>query len=120
MRLISQDGRIDLPYERFIISVNMQKQSEIIAWTDENISDDECIVLAIYSLSEKAFKVMEMLRSAYAGLPVILQNVEYTEDVIEKLKNTNIVCSKIDSQPSKIEYLNNGYFQFPKDEDVEV
>ena len=65
MRVISQNGMIDVPYERFIISVNMQEQSEIIAWTGNHISDDECIVMASYSTKEKAIKAMEMLRDTY-------------------------------------------------------
>ena len=65
MRVISQNGTIDVPYERFVISVNMQEQSEIIAWTGNHISDDECIVMASYAIEEKAEKAMEMLIDTY-------------------------------------------------------
>ena len=96
MRIISQDGTIDVPYERFIISVNMQNQGEIIAWTGNNISDDECIVMAIYSSREKAEKAMEMLRNVY---------LEY-----EKGMSTEYWFA----------FNFPKVFQFPQDEDVEV
>lgn len=95
MRIISQDGTLDLPYERFVISVNMQNQGEIIAWTGNHISDDECIVMAVYSSFAKAQKAMEMLH--------------------EKYERYEIACS---------EYTVNWFdfpkiFQFPADEDLE-
>ena len=123
MRIISQSGTIDMPYERFIISVNMQNQGEIIAWTGNNISDDECIVMAIYSSREKAEKSMEMLRTAYTGR--FVTNADISDDFNEQLKELmkggfGTVIVK-DTNDSRVEFDNlNGYFQFPKDEDVEV
>lgn len=67
MRIISQDGMIDVPYEQFIISLNTQDMHEVIAWTGENIKDDECITLAYYFTESRARKAMEMLRTAYQG-----------------------------------------------------
>ena len=123
MRIISQSGTIDMPYERFIISVNMQNQGEIIAWTGNNISDDECIVMAIYSSREKAEKSMEMLRTAYTGR--FVTNADISDDFNEQLKELmkggfGTVIVK-DTDDSRVEFNNlNGYFQFPQDEDVEV
>ena len=123
MRIVSQDGAIDMPYERFIISVNMQNQGEIIAWTGNNISDDECIVMAIYSSREKAQKAMEILRNAYAGR--FVTNADVPDDFNEQLKELmkggfGTVIVK-DTNDSRVEFNNlNGYFQFPQDEDVEV
>ena len=97
MRIISQDGAIDIPYERFIISVNMQNQGEIIAWTGNNISDDECIAMAIYSSSEKAQKAMEILREKY-------------KDYAKATNKSNFF--------TMFDYPK--VFQFPQDEDVEV
>lgn len=122
MRLISQDGTIDVPYERFVISVNMQNQGEIIAWTGNNISDDECIVMAVYSSYDKAQKAMEMLRTAYAGR--FVTNADISDDFNEQLKELmkggfGTVIVK-DTNDSRVEFDNlNGYFRFPKDEDVE-
>lgn len=123
MRLISQDGTIDVPYERFVISVNMQNKGEIIAWTGNHISDDECIVMAVYSSYAKAQKAMEMLRTAYTGR--FVTNADISDDFNEQLKEvmkhgfgTVIVNDRCDS---RVEFNNlNGYFQFPQDEEVEV
>lgn len=123
MRIISQDGMIDVPYERFIISVSMQNQGEVIAWTGNSISDDECIVMAVYSSLVKVQKAMEMLREAYAGLPIVMQNIKISEDVakiFERFKKQGICIQTADNEPSKVEYINNGYFQFPSDDEVEV
>ena len=61
-----------------------------------------------------------MLRNAYVGMPVIMQNVEVADEVIEKLKKQNVICAKLPEEKSSIEYVNNTYFKFPKDNDVEV
>lgn len=123
MRLISQDGTIDVPYERFVISVNMQNKGEIIAWTGNHISDDECIVMAVYSSFAKAKKAMEMLQTAYAGK--FVTNADISEDFNERLKELmkgsfGTVLVK-ETNDCRVEFNNlNGYFQFPQDEDVEV
>lgn len=110
MRIISQDGTIDIPYERFIISVNMQNQGEIIAWTGNNISDDECIAMAIYSSREKAQKAMEMLREHH-------EKVAFLKTII----NTEIGASFVRGlSENDFDKMTRNYFQFPKDEDVEV
>lgn len=104
MRIISQDGTLDLPYECFVIGVNMQNQGEIIAWTGNHISDDECIVMAVYSSFAKAQKAMEMLRE------------EYYKHIFGKggaMATANFYVPPFAFIPPKI-------FQFPKDEDLEV
>ena len=123
MRIISQNGAIDIPYERFVISVNMQNQGEIIAWTGNNISDDECIVMAIYSSRENAQKATEMLRTAYTGRFVTNANVpdDFNEQLKELMKGGFGTVIVKDTNDSRVEFNNlNGYFQFPHDEDVEV
>lgn len=78
--------------------------------------------VAKYSIQEKAMKAMEMLRSAYTGMPVVFQNIEPSEKFRELLEitKTNGIITITDDKKSKIEYVNNVIFQFPKDEDVEV
>lgn len=121
MRIISQDGTIDIPYDRYVISTNMQDSKEIIAWSDVNISSDDCIVLANYSSSEKSFNAMKMVREAYMGLPVVFQNTNIDDSVLESFKNHNVVLLKsYDNPQSKVEYVNSGIFQFPKDDEIEV
>lgn len=65
MRVISQDGTIDIPYEQVVI----QRFVKDIYFLNKNLigvellTDD--IVIASYSTEEKAEKAMEMLREAY-------------------------------------------------------
>ena len=79
--------------------------------------------MAEYGSKEKAKKAMEMLRDAYVGMPIVMQNVDVSEDVVkqfEKLKNSGIIVQTMNNEPSKVEYVNNCIFQFPKDDEIEV
>lgn len=58
MRVISQDGTIDLPYEQVIIT----RHDKSIYLMEHLTSDVE---IAKYSTEEKAKKAMEMLREEY-------------------------------------------------------
>ena len=121
MRLISQDGMIDVPYENVCISINYRNKNQITAWNFD-CEDYKIVSMAIYSTEAKALKVMEMIRNAYCGLPIIMKNVDISDGVIETLKDlkkNGIIFQKVEEKPS-VEYVNNTYFKFPKDEDVEV
>lgn len=65
MRVISQDGMIDIPYEMVVI----QRFQEKIYFLNKNLTGVEHPVddvqLAEYSTSEKAEKAMEMLKERY-------------------------------------------------------
>ena len=121
MRIISQDGTMDVPYESSFVYINGRYPKAIYVQT---IGDEEQTGFAEYSTPEKAKKAMEMLRNAYTGSVAIFQNVEPTNEVVKALKrqDTEIVCASIDNQPSEIKLENhqNFYFQFPKDDEVEV
>lgn len=120
MRVISQDGRLDFPYEESVIFINPVDASEVRMVA---IGDDDDGMIAKYSTEKKAKKAMEMLRSAYTGSVVMFQNVEPTEEVKKSLerRNTEIICASIDNQPSEIKFENhqNFYFQFPAEEELE-
>ena len=64
MRLISQDGMIDIPYENACVSINYRNKNQIIAW---NFGCENCEIatMATYSTEAKALKVMEMLQKQY-------------------------------------------------------
>ena len=118
MRVISQDGRLDFPYERSIVFLSPKDATivQILA-----IGDDEAGTLAKYSTAEKAKKAMEMLRTAYTGMPIVMQNIDISEDVakeFERLKKCGIMV-RAENQPSKIEYISNAVFQFPAEEELE-
>lgn len=65
MRVISQDGTIDIPYEMVVI----QRFQEKIYFLNKNLTGVERLIddmqLAEYSTVEKAEKAMEMLREKY-------------------------------------------------------
>ena len=65
MRVISQDGTIDMPYEQVVI----QRFKNDIYFLNKNLTGVERLVndmvVATYSTEEKAKKAMEMLRSDY-------------------------------------------------------
>lgn len=114
MRVISQHGNVDLPYEQIVVCHAMES---VIALYNGNK-----YVLGEYSSKEKAYKAMEMLREAYAGMPIVMQNVDISEDVaeeFERLKKCGVMV-RAENQPSKVDFINNAVFQFPQDDDVEV
>ena len=84
MRIISQDGSTDIPYENFVFGI--VKDNYIVAVRDTVARPSEVAngVVAKYSTEEKAEKAMEMLHDEWS------------------------------------DFAQNGLFQFPKDEDVEV
>lgn len=114
MRIISQGGHSDLPYEQTTICMSGE---DILA----RFGDKE-YMMGQYKTVEQAEKVMDMLHKAYIGMPVILQNVEITDELKEQFKNglrTGIVVLGKDEEPPKIDLLDNSVFRFPKAEDVE-
>ena len=114
MRVISQHGNVDLPYEQIVVCHAMES---VIA-----LYNGEKYVLGEYSSKEKAYKAMEMLREAYAGMPIVMQNVDVSEDVaeeFERLKKCGIMV-RAENQPSKVNFINNAVFQFPQDDEIEV
>ena len=64
MRLISQDGKVDLPYEQFAVAIDATTETAILAFP-AGVDDDTYFNLAEYSTKEKAKKVVEMLRTEY-------------------------------------------------------
>lgn len=114
MRIISQHGNVDLPYEQIAVCHAMES---VIA-----LYNGEKYVLGEYSSKEKSYKAMEMLRKAYVGMPIVMQNVDVSEDVakkFERLKKCGVMV-RAENQPSKVECVSNAIFQFPQDDEIEV
>nr|DAE27707.1 MAG TPA: hypothetical protein [virus sp. ctpeS3] len=57
MRVISQHGNVDLPYEQIVVCHAMES---VIA-----LYNGEIYILGEYSSKEKSYKAMEMLRKQY-------------------------------------------------------
>lgn len=122
MRVISQDGTIDMPYEEVII----QRFRSRIYFLNKNLTGVESLSddmqIAEYSTEAKAIKAMEMLREAYIGMPIVMQNVAISENLakeFERLKKCGVVV-RAENQPSKVDFINNAVFQFPQDDEIEV
>ena len=104
MRVISQDGTIDIPYDQVVI----QRFEKDIYFLNKNLigvellTDD--IVIASYSTEEKAQKAMEMLRDKYLSRMELSGGYDGMHDCY--VQPNFWVLPKV--------------FQFPKDEDVEV
>jgi hypothetical protein len=123
MRIISQDGTIDAPYEISSLSMAVGKYENVehAAIFCHNSSTAMGTKMAGYSSKEKAKKAMEMLRDTYIGMPIVMQNVDISEDVareFERLKKCGIMV-RTENQPSKIECISNAIFQFPTEEELE-
>ena len=122
MRVISQDGAVDMPYEEVII----QRFRSRIYFLNKNLTGVESLSddmqIAEYSTEAKAIKAMEMLREAYIGMPIVMQNVAISEDVakeFERLQKCGVMV-RAENQPSKVDFISNAVFQFPQDDEIEV
>lgn len=71
MRVISQHGNVDLPYEQIVVYHAMEN---VLA-----LYNGEKCVLGEYSSKEKAYKAMEMLRKAW-----INETVEFTHGIYHR------------------------------------
>ena len=114
MRIISQGGRFDIPYEMAVVCVEYES---VIAKVG-----DERYAMGSYSTEEKAFKAVKMLIDTYTGMPIVMQNVDVSEDManeFERLKKCGIIV-QVENQQSKVEFVNNAVFQFPRDDEIEV
>jgi 2-phospho-L-lactate transferase/gluconeogenesis factor (CofD/UPF0052 family) len=124
MRVISQNGTIDVPYEYFSLSMSSgkYKDTEVAYIYCHNLSSPIGTKLAEYSTEAKAIKVMEMLREAYISIPIVMQNVAISEDVEKEFERLNKcgIMMRTENQPSKVDFINNAVFQFPQDDEIEV
>ena len=118
MRVISQNCLIDVPYRLTAFHIC---GGNIIM----NMAGDtgKGTFMARYESDEKAIKAMEMLREAYAGNPVILQNIEVQPeetDAFKKSLRSNMTIKTIDKWPVNYERITESVFQFPEDDEVEI
>lgn len=118
MRILSQDGFYDVPYEAIAIRFSEDDGAVIIGVplslvAEDLVSEIPVITFGIYSTEVKARKAMEMLREEYTGMP----NIRRMDDLYGRFKHTG----KKDFELF-IEHmvLKKCYFQFPADDEVEV
>lgn len=102
MRVISQDGSIDVSYEMAVVYVECEG---VIAKVG-----DKKYVMGSYSTEKKAVKAMEMLRDHH-------EKVAFLKTVINTEKGTPFVSGLSKTDFNK---LTQNYFQFPQDNEIEV
>ena len=126
MRVISQTGKTDIPYEDFVFSILNSGGGNYGIVAVKNVAEPPEVfmnsLIATYSTETKAIKAMEMLREAYVGMPIVMQNVDISEDAakeFERLKKCGVMV-RAENQPSKVDFVNNAVFQFPQDDEIEV
>ena len=107
MRLVSQDGIYDIPYEKCLVYIYGDKKTIKVQPLGEVDSE---YVFATYSTEVKAIKVMEMLREKYAKLEIF--NSVYQKGLLTEL-NKELGFDEMQNILTSI-------FRFPKDEEVEV
>ena len=102
MRVISQHGNVDLPYEQIVVCHAMES---VIALYNGNK-----YVLGEYSSKEKAYKAMEMLRERHTDNVFCREDIQYKAEIMldEGLDIVREMMMKYE------------YFQFPKDDEVKV
>jgi hypothetical protein len=109
MRVISQDGTLDMPYEEVII----QRFRSRIYFLNKNLigveSLNEDMQIAEYSTEEKAKKAMEMLRISY-------ENNEFYHHTGNSEHFTEITQALSEEMFKK---YTTEYFQFPTEEELE-
>ena len=123
MRVISQYGTIDFPYDSSSVSIYVGCiNGRIYVRMQLCGGYDDSVDVADYSTKEKAVKAMEMLRETYVGMPIVMQNVAISEGLakeFERLKKCGVMV-RAENQPSKVECVSNAIFQFPQDDEIEV
>ena len=108
MRIISQDGKCDYPYENSTLFIDYMdgRVIKIVPST----GGCKGTKIATYSTVEKAIKAIEMLREAYRN------NVFYHHTATtDEFKDAMRLLSN-----EKFKEETSEYFQFPQDNEIEV
>lgn len=116
MRLVSQNGEFDVPYE---IATLSRTGNIIIAYVP--IVGEKGTIMAQYLTEEKAIKAMKALHKVYAGM-FLAQNVEMSDDDYEECikmaaRGFGIIKTMVNSPDMKFEPANI-VFRFPEDDEV--
>ena len=102
MRVISQSGNYDFPYEHIVVRHEMEY---VMA-----VHKEKEYVLGKYSSDDKAVKAMEMLRERHTDNVFCREDIQYKAEIMldEGLDIVREMMMKCE------------YFQFPKDDEVKV
>lgn len=108
MRIISQDGKCDYPYENSTLFIDYMdgRVIKIVPST----GGCKGAKIATYSTEEKAVKAMEMLRERHTDNVFCREDIQYRAEIMlddgfDIVREMMMKCE---------------YFQFPKDDEVKV
>lgn len=96
MRLISQDGLVDVSYENVLLLIYDGDRAVVIKAYD-SVSSDDFVCMGVYETFKKAESVMKMMREEYKRFNTATNN----DDFYEFFDNPKV-------------------FRFPADDEVEV
>ena len=102
MRVISQNGNYDFPYEHIVVRHEMEY---VMA-----VHKEKEYVLGKYSSDDKAVKAMEMLRERHTDNVFCREDIQCKAEIMLD-EGLNIVREMM---------MKCEYFQFPKDDEVKV
>lgn len=113
MRIISQSGLLDAPYELLAISPYSKNMATIVGTFPENDigKGDRVYILGEYSTEEKAMKAMEMCREQYSQCEI---NKHLIQKVADNLEGVSITFTGEVRNQLADKYL----FQFPADDEI--
>ena len=113
MRIISQNGLLDAPYELIAISPYSGNMATIVGTFPGNDlgKGDRVYILGEYSTEEKAMKAMEMCREQYAQCEINKHLIKKAADNLEGVSIT--FTGEVRNQLAD-KYL----FQFPADDEI--
>ena len=102
MRIISQDGKFDLPYESCVIWIDNKAGINVspIGEPDSNYT------FGVYSTPEKAEKAMQLLHESY----IVHENF--------KKMDSELQLKMIEAVEKETGLKYGGIFRFPKEEDL--
>ena len=102
MRVISQHGNVDLPYEQIIVC---HATENVVA-----LHNEKEYVLGRYSSQEKAYMAMGMFKEHYGLLSFmkLIAGTKNYESFIRRFTEDDFIKSTTE------------YFQFPQDDEIEV
>jgi len=101
MRIVSQNGAIDLPYDGCLVWLNKEK---VVVSPIGN--SDSNYTVAIYYAPEKAEKAMKLLREAY----IVRENFKEMEPELQ--------LRMLEAVEKGTRLMYGGIFQFPREEDL--
>ena len=109
MRIISQDGEYDIPYESSVLRIEAN-----VIWAFPTQADE--YIVAQYSTQEKAEKAMQKLHECHIGIHA----VEGLDDTVDCSSLSQIGIYKINENGDYAYKLPAGerIFRFPQDDEL--